>query len=110
MWKRCFDVSEKGKVMQKGKDHIFLLRNAFLSSETANYILGLEKECSQKMTTTTLVLIHSCDSDNKVTNGISDCSRIAITSVVEECGPTHRQKHASLEKVGFIFTNYSFIY
>lgn len=62
------------------------------------------------MTMTALALIHSSDSDNKVTNEISDCPGIAIVSVVKECGPTYWQKHASLEKVGFLFTDYSFMY
>ena len=48
-------------------------------------------------------LIHFSDSDNKVTNEISDCPGIAIASVVKECGPTHRQKHTSLEKVVLLF-------
>ena len=39
------------------------------------------------MTMTALALIHSSDSDNKVTNEISDCPGIALVSVVKECGP-----------------------
>ena len=36
---------------------------------------------------TALALIHSSDSDNKVTNEISDCPGIALVSVVKDCGP-----------------------
>lgn len=87
----------------------FLQRNAFLSSETANYKLGLEKECSQKMTMTALALIHFSDSDNKVTNEISDCPGIAIASVVKECGPAHQRKHRSLEKVVLLYQLFIYI-
>lgn len=59
----------------------------------------MEKECSQKMTMTAPALIHSSDSDNKVTNEISDCPGIPIALVVNECGSTHQEKQASLEKV-----------
>lgn len=44
-------------------------------------------------------LIHFSDSDNKVTNEISDCPGVGIASVVKECHPPHRQNHTSLEKV-----------
>lgn len=109
-------ICRKGILIYQGKEgheerqrpH-FVLRNAFLSSETANNKEGLEKECSQKMTTTAPALIHSSDSDNKVTNEISDCPGIPIALMVKECGSTHQQKHASLEKVVF-FTNYSLRY
>lgn len=96
----CFQKREGHEERQKTH---FLLGNAFLSSETANYKWGLEKECSQKMTMTALALIHSSDSDNKVTNEISDCPGVAIASVVKECGPTCWQKHASLEKVALLY-------
>lgn len=52
---------------------------------------------------TALALIHSSDSDNKVTNEISDCPGLAVASVVKKCGPTHQQKHTSLEKVVLLY-------
>lgn len=48
------------------------------------YKLGSDKECSYKMTMIALALIHSSDSDNKVTNEISECPGIIIASVVKE--------------------------
>lgn len=107
--KKLFSCFRKREGHEERQRPHFLLRNAFLSCETANCKLGLEKKCSQKMTMTALALIHSSDSDNKVTNEISDCPGIAIISV-KNVAPTYRQKHASLEKVGFLFTNYSFMY
>lgn len=96
----CFRKREGHEERQRPH---FLLRNAFLSSETGNYKLGLEKKCSQKMTMTAPALIHSSDSDNKVTNEISDCPGIAVASVVKKCGPAHRQKHISLKKVVLLY-------
>lgn len=99
MWKRYFDVARKGKVVREKQRPHFLLRNTFSSGETANYKLGWEKECSQKMVMTVPALIHFSDSDNKVTNEISDCPGVGIALVVKECRPPHRQNHTSLEKV-----------
>lgn len=41
------------------------------------------------MIMTALALIHFSDSDNKVTNEISDCPGTAIALAVKECHPTH---------------------
>lgn len=50
------------------------------------------------------------DSDNKVTNEISDCLGIAIASVVKECRPTHQQKHTSLERVVFLYQLFMYVF
>lgn len=52
---------------------------------------------------TALALIHFSDSDNKVTNEISDCPGTAIALAVKECHPPHRQKHTSPEKVVLLY-------
>lgn len=61
------------------------------------------------MTMTAPALIHSSDSDNKVTNEISDNLGIAIASVGKECGPPYWQKHASLEKVVLPYQLFKFV-
>lgn len=58
---------------------------------------------------TALALIHFSDSDNKVTNEISDCPGIALASVVKESGPTHRQKHTSFEKVVLLYQLFIYV-